>query len=1469
MAVASVQGGMHLAVRSFVFAVVLMTACLTAGFAQSSGGVITSPPNNSNLTGGTVTFQWSPGTDATAYWIDIGNVAGGNQYYQSGNLGAATSATVTTLPTDGSAVYVTLYSLIGDTWTAASYIYTAFNLGTAGGAITSPTGGSTLSGDTVVFIWTAGSGASAYWMDIGSTAGGNNYFSTGNMGNVLTVTATGLPTNGSTVYVTLYSLIDNVWTASTYSYTAFNPAAGGGVMSTPPDGSTLSGSSVIFTWSAGASASSYWVDVGGSPGGNEYYQSGDLGNVLTTTAYGVPTDGSTVYVTLYSLVDGAWISSGYTYTAFNASTATAATMTVPMPGGTLAGSTVTFNWMAGSGATAYWLDIGSVPGGNQYSQSGNLGNVLTTTVSGLPTDSSTVYVTLYSMIGGVWTSSAYTYTAFNLIVNSGGSGVMTSPANGSTLSGSSVTFNWTGGSGATAYWVDVGNVPGGNQYYQSGNLGNVLSTTANGLPTDGSPIYVTLYSLVNGAWLSSGYTYNAHNDSAAQGVMTTPTPGTTLTGSTVTFIWTAGSGATAYWVDIGSSSGGNQYYQSGNLGNVLTTTVSGLPTNGSTIYVNLYSMIGGTWTTNAYIYQAFNATAGLAAMISPTPGTTIGGNSAMFTWSSDPLATAYWIDIGSAAGASDIYSSGNLGNVQSAKVYSLPASGNAIYATLYSLVQGQWVSNSYSYLSSAFLTYPARTDNCVDGTQSGCISGTTTGEAGAALIYQEGVSDPIPTGFLGTTINSGSCPSGWTPTSYPAYCPAPMNASATDPDFGTFLVMATDETTNSAIVATPYRASWNMESAGEWDAFSWDETLLLAKNSGGAEVLLNVDPIAIHAHTCAVAPGCVNRSGIYSAVNGNGSSTTLTYNGSWTFSRLPSEAHVIYERVNSGLQINRLVINSSIANPGHGTLTRTVYADFQNGTGGYGGVMNTAAPGNTTGYNASWVGMFEVANDGSVSYGMTGGYDWQASWAVTVPDTFILPTAGNAGKQGFQATTGGTTGTVEPTWCQTTGCTVTDGSVVWTSIGKLAAQAPGFDVVIYRPPNTSAPGYTRINTRLGKIYRGSGNTAPAGYMTTNDQIVCTAAGTYPSTCSLPDRFTLHEVGQAQNGQYVELDPTGGGGTNAAGNWNSGTLSCQTSNAIWSGAWSSSISYVHLDVVAYGGHYWNATNASGNLNHAPPSSGWPTGNTYWTGTEAYCNTYLFDTTSTLVAPDTDWLHGSGHNANGYLNKYWGYFYRSMLYSQPVINGVLNPDTPMILTSLPSDSHGTYRNAGTSDSTPIFAVATDVPAWPTRYDVPNGSCYVEICAFSPSGSGLTYRFGHAFNSGSSSYFQIQNNIGVVSPFGDLLAFDTDMMGVRGSNAAPNTDCNRVRGQYQPSAHGAVTYQDTIYPVTNNGDNNIFQATGCGGNVTGATCTEGSPLPNWDSACNGTCTDGGVTWTNLGPNTCRGDIVIMDTLSAKPAP
>ena len=84
-------------------------------------------------------------------------------------------------------------------------------------------------------------------------------------------------------------------------------------MISPVPGSTLSSSSVTFTWSAG-SATSYFLFVGNTLHKADIYNSG-TGTVLSKTVNKIPTDGRTIYVTLGSLVNGSWTTKDYTYKA--------------------------------------------------------------------------------------------------------------------------------------------------------------------------------------------------------------------------------------------------------------------------------------------------------------------------------------------------------------------------------------------------------------------------------------------------------------------------------------------------------------------------------------------------------------------------------------------------------------------------------------------------------------------------------------------------------------------------------------------------------------------------------------------------------------------------------------------------------------------------------------------------------------------------------------------------------------------------------------------------------------------------------------------------------------------------------------------------------------------------------------------------------------------------------------------------
>ena len=100
-------------------------------------------------------------------------------------------------------------------------------------------------------------------------------------------------------------------------------------------------------------------------------------------------------------------------------------------------------------------------------------------------------------------------------------GAMISPAPGTELSGSSVAFTWSAGSGVTEYQLWLGTTGAGSQnlgvYTEAAATGNTVSATATGLPTDAATVYVRLLSEIGGSWLSTDYTYTAAS------VVSTPT----------------------------------------------------------------------------------------------------------------------------------------------------------------------------------------------------------------------------------------------------------------------------------------------------------------------------------------------------------------------------------------------------------------------------------------------------------------------------------------------------------------------------------------------------------------------------------------------------------------------------------------------------------------------------------------------------------------------------------------------------------------------------------------------------------------------------------------------------------------------------------------------------------------------------------------------------------------------------------
>ncbi len=205
-------------------------------------------------------------------------------------------------------------------------------------------------------------------------------------------------------------------------------------------------------------------------------------------------------------------------------------------------------------------------------------------------------------------------TTWQFTTQSGGGGggsplaTMSSPTPGSTLSGSTVTFTWNPGTSALQYYLYVGTSTGSSSIYSSSE-GTSLSDTVSNIPTNGSTVYVRLWTRLSSGWQYNDYTYVTGNGGGGGGggsplaIMSSPTPGSTLSGSTVTFTWNPGTSALQYYLYVGTSTGSSSIYSSSE-GTSLSDTVSNIPTNGSTVYVRLWTRLSSGWQYNDYTYTA-------------------------------------------------------------------------------------------------------------------------------------------------------------------------------------------------------------------------------------------------------------------------------------------------------------------------------------------------------------------------------------------------------------------------------------------------------------------------------------------------------------------------------------------------------------------------------------------------------------------------------------------------------------------------------------------------------------------------------------------------------------------------------------------------------------------------------------------------------------------------------------------------
>lgn len=534
----------------------------------------------------------------------------------------------------------------GDTLTSATS--NTFTVGNAPARMTTPTAdGDQLTGASFTFMWDAGVGATQYRLWVGTTpltsaANANKYNASTGMTRQATVT--GLPTDGSPVYVRLHSYIGTTWQARNYTYVAAEVGVPARLVVTNISSQTAANAFNVTVTAVDALGDP--ANVTANTGVSLAVQTG-TGALGGTTTGTITSGGSAVTITgvTYDKAESGVVlrasrTSGNALTAGNSNAFTVAggtpdhlaITTIPAQGRDIPFDVTVTVKDAGNNATTMvtsttitlTVDTGSGAVGGTVA--GVIGSgESSVTIEGVTYDTSETGVILTATGSGGDTVTAADSNAFDVTTRTPAKLAIDTIASQGTNLTFDVTIHVLDASDDEAVvtqdtTVTLTRATGTGAV--GGTVSGVLTTgtselTISGVTYNTAESGVSLTATASGGDSLTAATSNTFTVGNMPARMTTPAmDGDALTGASFTFMWDTGAGATQYRLWVGTTplttaANANKYNQS--TGTTRQATVTGLPTDGSPVYVKLHSYINGAWQARNYTYEA--VTAGVATKL--------------------------------------------------------------------------------------------------------------------------------------------------------------------------------------------------------------------------------------------------------------------------------------------------------------------------------------------------------------------------------------------------------------------------------------------------------------------------------------------------------------------------------------------------------------------------------------------------------------------------------------------------------------------------------------------------------------------------------------------------------------------------------------------------------------------------------------------------------------------------------------
>ncbi len=178
-------------------------------------------------------------------------------------------------------------------------------------------------------------------------------------------------------------------------------------------------------------------------------------------------------------------------------------------------------------------------------------------------------------------------------------------------------------------------------------------------------------------------------------VLTAPADGSTVTDPAQSFAWTIVPGAQAYYLYVGTTPGAKDLVDSRET---LQTTYAmpSLP-RGHTLYVRLWTKSGNVWRYGDSQFT-YAVVVTIATLQNPQDGSDTADYTRPITWTAVPNAQAYYLYVGTTAGAKNLV---DTGETQQTSYFAVLPVGLKLYARIWTKLGGAWNFTDSSFTAKA------------------------------------------------------------------------------------------------------------------------------------------------------------------------------------------------------------------------------------------------------------------------------------------------------------------------------------------------------------------------------------------------------------------------------------------------------------------------------------------------------------------------------------------------------------------------------------------------------------------------------------------------------------------------------------------------------------------------------------------------------------------------------------------------